>query len=49
MTLALSTVASLFSLSRVVDPGALLGGDSAGVSSKGEKAPSLRCSDEGLG
>lgn len=47
MASAVSTVASLFSVSRVVDPGGLLE-DSAGISSEGENAPSLRCSDGGL-
>lgn len=43
-----STVMSLFPVSRVVDFGAILEGHSAGISSKGGNAPSLRCSDEGL-
>jgi hypothetical protein len=50
-TSAMSTVGflySVFKLSRVVDPGANLEGDSAGISSKDDNAPSLRCSDEGL-
>ena len=47
VSIVVLTVPSLFSVSRVVDPGAILG-DSAGMLSKGENTPSLRCSDEGL-
>ena len=45
----MSTVASLFSLPRAVDSGviAILEGNSAGLSSKGELSSS-RCSNEGL-